>query len=278
MDPIPNVSDWSQIVHVIRELMEQSPGMGIIVIVISLLVISTLIVITTWSVIRIIRARKTPQLKSILSLVRVITEMMSERDRLSRRHEHIKENSLIRDQMAIVEGTLDDIQKHLLIELSRTLTDNEPDDSNINITNSSSYLEAKDTLTLVFSDVHVALRRAIKENHIDDKTEAEFFDYVNEKVSRMKTLILQNINVRSTKISVDKRLSELFDIHWSTLEPMARKMFQNLRYIKLKYKALIDEEEALFDKQWTEFMNKVPEILTKGQAEPELEVLDAVSD
>lgn len=276
MEPVPNVSDWSQIVNVIRDLMEQSPGMGAIVIIVSLLVIASLVALTTWSIIKIIRAKKEPHMKNILTVVRVLTEIMAERDRLSRRHEHIKENSLVRDQMAIVEGVIEDIQNHSLIQISRVLTDQQPDDSDINITNSPEYLQARDTLILIFGDVHVALRRAIKENHIDEKTEAEFYDYANEKIARLKTLILQTVNVRSTSISIDKMLSGLFEQQWTTIEPMVRKMFMNLRQIKLKYAELISTEETMFDQQWTEFMNKMPEMITRGQVEPDLEVLDAV--
>lgn len=278
MDALPNVSDWSQIVNVIREMMADSPGMGILVIILSLLVVTFLITISTWAVIKIIRARKAPHMDSILSLVRVLTSMMSERDRLSRRHEHIRENSLIRDQMTVVEGTMEDVEKHLLIQISRTLTDLEPDGSEVNITNSSNYLQAKDSLSLVFKDIHVQFRRAIKENHIDEKTEIEFFDYVADKVARLRTIMLQYINVRSTTISTDKLLTDTLEKNWLYIDPMVRKMYQNIRQLKIKYATLIQEEEMLFDSQWNEFMNKVPEILTKGQAQPELEVLDAVSD
>lgn len=268
----PNAADWNLIVNTVQLLMDNDPVKGLITIFVSVVVLLGLLVGATWAIVRIIKAQKAPRgtaldqekfMKNVLVMVKQMTAMNTERDRLSRRHEHIREHSLVRDQMTIVEGTQEEVRNQMLLEAANIISKKNPNFEGV-IADSKPYIQMEYVIDNIIDETHTFIRRAAKENHMADKTEQDFFSYVSIKVSRIHTITQQTINTKSNNAHVTEAIKQIIANLWPSIEPIYKRLFTEMRQISTNYFELIAKEEDDYEQKWSEFVAKIPDILMNG--------------
>lgn len=271
----PDASDWNLIVNTVQLLIDNDPARGLITIFVSVLVLLGLLVGATWAIVRIIKAQKAPKgtsldqerfMKNVLVLVKQMTALNTERDRLSRRHEHIREHSLVRDHMTLVEGTQEEVRNQVLLEVANVIAEKNPNYDGV-IADSKPYIQIEYVVDQIVDEVHTYIRRAAKENHMADKSEQDFFNYVSIKVSRIDTMIQQTINTKSNNAHVTETLKKIVTKLWPTVEPIYKRLFTEMRQIATNYYTLIETEETEYEQKWSEFIAMIPDLLMNGATE-----------
>lgn len=226
-------------------------------------------------IVRIIRAQKTPGgtildqeqfMKNVLAMIKEMSALNTERDRLSRRHEHIREHSLVRDQMTIVEGTQEEVRNKILLEVAKVLVARNPAYDGV-IADSKPYIQLEYVVDQIIDEIHTFVRRAAKENHMADKSENDFYAYVSIKVSRIHTLAQQTINRKSNHSNVSETVKTIIENLWPAIEPIYRRLFTEMRQISTNYLTMMIQEDSEYDQKWSEFVAKIPDILTNGATE-----------
>lgn len=270
-----DASLWQSIAQTIATLMSTDPTMGLFVIVLSIVVFAALLLGVTWAMVRITRARKQPVghifheeafTRNVLEMIKKLTAFNNERDQLSRRHEQIKQHSIVRDQIIVAEGSIDQIRNILMLTASDKVTDHNPHMDEA-VSENPNFMKIESTLERVLSETFTFFRRVAKENHIVEKSEEQFFEYVNMKVDRIYTLSLQSINVQGTDSKTVKTAKKIFDENWREVEATFRRLFTEMRYIASQYYEMIRKESEDYDERWSEFIASIPDQLLNGVKE-----------
>lgn len=267
-----DASVWNQIAQTINELLTADPVGGLFVVLLSVAVFLSLLIGATWAVVKIIKAKNTPSgsifqeevfTRNVLEMIKHLVAFNAERDRLSKRHEYIRENAIIRDQMVVVEGAQDQIRNIILIDLTDRIQKAKPEYSGI-VSEMPNYVKFAHNVDILLNEIFVFFRRAAKENHMVEKSEEEFFEYVSTKIDRLYTLAKQSIKIKSKDASMVHTLQSSFDANWREIEASYRRLFTEMRIIASRYLTKIDQEEEDFEQRWTEFIAAIPDMLLKG--------------
>lgn len=276
MQPTVDTGSWSTLANTIDQLLANGPVAGLITIIITALIFAGILVGTVWAIVRVIRARKElpapigeifnreQYALNILDLIRDISDYNTRRDQLSRKHERIREHSIVRDQMSLADANVDYIHSMLIIRFSEYIREKNPHYHGA-VADFPVYRSFDTAVEKTLTEVLKVFRRVAKENHLSDKTEADFFAYIGKRLERIKAFsqqVFQN-SYNSDQIPIQEVMKD-FEENWKMCEPIYKQTFTDMRKIAVDYYALIETEEKDYDEAWSNFVSEIPKKLAIG--------------
>lgn len=265
---------FSKVIIMIENLLSSNPLQGLFIITTSLLIFASILVLTTWMIVKIIKANKVlpkpigdifdkeKHALNILELTKQILTFNTERDLLSRCQERILEHVIVRDQMAVAESTIDHIKSILLIKISDLIRSKElsnPLDSPIYHSYSFIISHTLDEITKIY-------RRMAKENHLAEKSDQEFFKYYSKKLEFIKTFgsqVLESNYYNNQAIPIND-IVKVYNNQWSEFKLLYERIFIDMKDISIKYEIQIKTEEEAYNKRWSKFVSSIPNLLLSG--------------
>lgn len=264
-------SAWTALSQQISLLLQNDPIIGLITILLSTAVLALILIGTVWAVTEIIRIKKQPIgvifyeevfTRNVLDMIKELVAFNAERDKLSSKHERIREFHIIRDQMNEVDSALNYVRSLLLVKMSEKISETNPNASPTNFPIYEKYSQAVDFVINNFRD---SLRRMCQENHFADKIDTEFEIYIEEKAENTKIEAINLFNsLYSSDIIPAKVFIERFEKEdWPIIKQKYINTLRKIRTISIRYFEQIQKEENDYEKRWGLFLTNIPDMLMK---------------
>lgn len=271
-----NTTAWNELALTIDRLITADPIGGLFTIVITTSIFLILAIIAVWAVVRIMRARKEEPKPlgdildrekfayNILQLSEEMAKITAEGRRLSSKHERIREHNIVRDQMTLVDSTIGFVESILIIKMSDKIRQMNPHYSG-SAADFPAFRSFEQAIKYVLREYVSMFRRIAKENHLADRTEQEFFQYIGQKLENMKVTGRKLFeSVYSSDVLPLSILMEEYDRDWKEIEVKYKDTLIGMREIASRYIEIMNKEEEDYQNRWNLFMVRIPEILQKN--------------
>lgn len=271
-----NPSAWNELAITINQLLLEDPEKGLFTIFVTVIVFLLLVLITVWAVTRIIKANKSLPPPSgetfnrdqftlnVLTLTERMTKLTVEGRNLAAKHERILEHTITRDQMTVVDNSLENLKSIITISFNDKLREISPHFSGT-VGEFPAARIFEHSLNYTFEEVIKFFRRIAKENHLADRSEKDFNDYINQKLEAIKNHGRKVFeSVYASDIIPISHILKKYEERWPSYAEELRHLLESMREISIVYRDQIKREEEEYQTRWTAFTSSIHDTLSKG--------------
>ena len=201
--------------------------------------------------------------KNSFRLVQWEIQLFEEMREMTHRHAQMMYVDLIREEMIVTEGYLEEV-KSVLLEYYANMV-KKFFAERLSEERLSTFDEFERTLLLLEIKILAFYRSCARENHLAEKTEEEFIQYLRKKLRYLHTVFpswLQSLYRTGPGIIPGEVFVKDFNILWERICPRFEQILREMRALNTRYAVRMKNEQEVFNRKRSEFFALIPTILS----------------